>query len=118
MADETIHIKRERGYLLNTSKGNPIKIDEEEIPLVMQAVQQGSPLVLKQGVLLNPNMGVTITPDENRMEEYKHMLKLGSEKHMQKGMQPLKTLINKEAILKQLEKGGAQRIGTGVKRLN
>lgn len=117
MADETVvKIKRERGYLLNVSKGDPIKIDEEEIPLIMQAVQAGSPVVLKQGVLLNPNMGVTITPDKARNDDYVHMVKMGSERHVQRGMQPLASLIDKQAILKVIG-SGAPQLGAAQKRL-
>lgn len=56
-----------KAYLAELSTGRKIKMDPEEVPKLMQAIATGAAVVLKQGIITNPNHVVDIVLDMDRI---------------------------------------------------
>ena len=55
-------------YKVELSNGTKIKIDIEEVEKVIQASSDGSAVILKRGIIINPNFVMAIVPDYERIE--------------------------------------------------
>jgi len=55
-----------RGYIVRTSTGWEIKIDEEELPKILSGARSGEFVVLKQG-MVRGDLIAGIVPDEDRI---------------------------------------------------
>lgn len=104
-----------KASLVELSNGTRIKIDEEEVDKVLEAISSGGVVVLKQGIITNTNYIVGITPDFQRMSEVaeknynnKHLIEQGQAKPHE-----LKELEDMNAEIRQKIKKLAQE-----KRLN
>ena len=112
MAKE-VKIKRTKAYLVQVSRGEPVKIDEEELPKVIAALESGRVAILKQGII-NPSYVTSVVADKDRIETYMHDVNhYRSETALRLGMKPLAELINREEVLKQLGAPAAKRLGSG-----
>lgn len=92
-----------RAYKVNLSKGDPIPVDAEELPDVLQAIKSGMPCRVKRGVF-NPSYYVSITEDRERVDEIEHHNAMADENNERvkkyggtligyKGLQPLKDIF-------------------------
>lgn len=51
------------------SNKSEIKIDDDELPTVIEGIQRGRPIKVRQGIF-NPSFFVSIVPDRDRIEEF------------------------------------------------
>lgn len=58
-----------RAYKIVMSRGNPLQIDADEMPKVIEAMQEGKPCKVKQGIF-NPSFYVEIVEDTERIQEH------------------------------------------------
>lgn len=58
-----------RAYKIIMSRGEPLLIDAEEMPKVIEAMQGGKPCKVKQGIF-NPSFYVEIIEDTERVERH------------------------------------------------
>ena len=109
--NDTQTIRRTKAYLVQVSKGDPVQIDQEELPKVIAAMQSGKPCILKCGIV-NPSYVTSVVPDNNRMREWVHDSRM-DERLRSGGMKPLAELIDRSEVLAQLEaaQGHAKRLG-------
>jgi len=111
---ETVKVVRTKAYLVQVSRGNPIQIDEDELPKILAAMQSGSPAILKQGIV-NPSYITSVVPDKERISLWLEDTKYDGSKRAL-GIKPLAELIDRTEVLKSIaaHKGGsAPRLGTG-----
>lgn len=87
----TIPIKK--GYKAVMSSKIEIKIDPEEIDVVLNSAAQGRLIKTKQGVI-NPSFLVAIVEDEERLTRFLHDNKHDQEKRKQ-GLEPLENIFEK-----------------------
>tara|TARA_R100001086_G_scaffold247916_2_gene183506 strand:- start:146 stop:481 length:336 start_codon:yes stop_codon:yes gene_type:complete len=59
-----------KAYLIVMSRGKNIPIDGEEVALIIDAIQQGTPCKIKSGIF-NPSFYVSIIEDDERMKEWR-----------------------------------------------
>lgn len=64
--------------IVSNKEGN-FTIGEDELEKLIAAVQRQTPAVFRHGVLLNPNMGVSVIVDKDRAEEIGQLKKYGEE---------------------------------------
>lgn len=69
-------VRRTKAYLVTMSKGDPIKIDEEEIQKVLEGANAGELIVVKQGVI-NPSYMINILADRDRIETWRREMHYG-----------------------------------------
>lgn len=62
-------MKQTRAYLVVLSKGDPIKIDQEEFDKVINGISTKAPIIVKRG-LINPSYVVSVISDKERMREW------------------------------------------------
>lgn len=62
-------MRRNKAFIVSHSNGKDIKIDQEEYPKVMKAVDTGRPVMVKQG-MINPSFVVNITLDNQRIRNW------------------------------------------------
>jgi len=65
-------------YKVELSNGTKIQIDVEEVDKVLKAVNAGSAVILKRGIIANPNFVVDIVPDYERITEVVNENKLNA----------------------------------------
>jgi len=56
-------------FIINLSKGDKVKIDEDEMPKFIDGVKKGNIIIFRQGVV-NPSFVISITRDTDRMRAY------------------------------------------------
>lgn len=113
MTDTEVKIKRTKAYLVQVSRGEPVKIDDEELPKVIAALESGRVCILKQGII-NPSYVTSVIPDKDRIEAYLHDLNHYGDKYAREhGMKALPELINRDEVLKQLGAPEHKRLGKG-----
>ena len=105
------NIKRTVAYLVNLSRGEPVRIDQEELTKVLAALQAGAPVVVKQGII-NPSYVVSVTPDMRRIDEYVEMAHKYKDEHTRTfGMKPLAELIDRAEVLASLQPAQRKMLG-------
>jgi len=98
-------MRRTQAYQVNMSVGDPVKIDQEELPKVIQGIANGQPILVKRG-LINPSYYVTITRDKDRMTEWTEETNYADgsgKKAYEKGIMPLPDIfkgMDKKNLLK------------------
>jgi hypothetical protein len=105
--------RRTKAYLVQLSKGDPVKIDEDELPKVLQAIQSGNPAIVRQGIV-NPSYITSVVPDKDRIEQWLRECRYGhgqGDEARARGIKSLDDIMKTKEIAKQL---GA---GTPTKRL-
>ena len=99
-----------KAYKAVMSSKVEIKIDPEEIEIVLNSAAQGRLIKTKQGVI-NPSFLVAIVEDEDRMTRFLHDNKHDPEKRKQ-GLEPLENIFEKKKP--QLPTGSPPQLsGTG-----
>lgn len=91
-----------RAYKAVLSTKHEIKIDEDEIDIVLQAVANGQMIRVKQGII-NPSYLATIVEDTERRDRFLDDTKHNIDEREQ-GMKPLRDIIRKKTPT-QLESG-------------
>lgn len=56
-------------YIIRLSDKTEIRLDEDELPLVIQGIQAGKPVKVRQGIF-NPSFYVAVVLDRERIKEY------------------------------------------------
>lgn len=96
-----IKVEKVKAYLVNVSVGDPIPIDEDELPKVIGAYQKGIGAVVRQG-FINPSYLVSITSDNKRIarfyEDTKYRLEIRNQ-----GLQKLEDVMNTSKLAKQIQ---------------
>ena len=59
-----------KAYKILMSVGDPIQLDQDELPGVLTAIQKKQPCLVRQG-LFNPSFYVTIREDTKRISEFR-----------------------------------------------
>jgi len=83
--------RRTKAYLAIMSRGDPIKLDEEELQKVAAGANAGELIVVKQGVI-NPSYLVCIENDKDRLEAFRRETQYGlgqGEIANRRGIKPL-----------------------------
>lgn len=111
MTDNTVKMVRTKCYLVNLSRGDAIKIDQEELGKVLAALQSGTPAVVKQGII-NPSYVVSVTGDKDRLERFYEDTKYDAGKRAG-GLKPLAELIDRAEVLKSLPPAQRKMLGNG-----
>ena len=62
-----------KAYTILMSVGDPIQLDQDELPKVLTAIQKKQPCLVRQG-LFNPSFYVTIREDDKRLSEFRREL--------------------------------------------
>ena len=77
------------------SAGDPIQLDQDELPGVLTAIQKKQPCLVRQG-LFNPSFYVTIREDTKRLSEFRERVvdikqqnKFNEDYHDSKNQKPL-----------------------------
>lgn len=99
-----------KAYLVQISGGTSIQIDEDELPKVIYAIQNGKVAMVKQGVI-NPSYVTCVVEDKKRVELWLEDTKYRASERNTIGMQPLKELINMQDILKKIPGGNSLPAG-------
>lgn len=88
--------RRTAGFVIQRSNGDDIKIDQEELDGVLEACGKGAIIVVKRGIIPNPNFISGIIPDKNRMQEWARECNYTDGSGMQarhRGLKPLKSVF-------------------------
>ncbi len=56
-------------YIITLSNKSTIPVDEDEVPLVIEAIKKGQPGKVRQGIF-NPSFFVSLTLDNQRIKQY------------------------------------------------
>jgi len=56
-------------YIITLSNKATIPVDEDEVPLVVEAIKKGQPGRVRQGIF-NPSFFVSLTLDNSRIKQY------------------------------------------------
>lgn len=68
-----------KSYIVELSNKRQIKIDADEVDVVIEGVKRGAVIKLRQGVI-NPSFFVDIVVDDTRTQDYREKL-AAAEKH-------------------------------------
>lgn len=79
------------------SKGDDIKLDPEEIEIVMAGAAQGKLIRVKQG-LINPSYLISIAEDKQRTEKWYEDTKYESQARRNEGMRPLQDVFKEKQL--------------------
>lgn len=109
MTEQMNTVRRTKAYLVQMSRGEPVQIDQEELPKVIASMQSGKPCVLKCGIV-NPSYITSVVPDGKRMEAFVHDCRYDSELRTY-GMKPLAELISRYEVLAQIGNGQHRLLG-------
>lgn len=107
--ENTKTIRRTKAYLVQMSKGDPVQIDQEELPKVITSMQSGKPCILKRGIV-NPSYVTSVVPDRDRISLWLEETKYDTTKRTL-GMKPLAELIDRDEVLAQLGAAQPKRLG-------
>lgn len=116
---EPIKVVRTKAFKVVMSKGDPIKIDEEEIDGVVEGMNTGKVIIVKRGII-NPSYLVTITQDGERVGEWNKECGYGhgqGDAIRQRGIKPLQSIFGETRIGKAIEAKQQQRLSEGSKML-
>ena len=80
-----------QAFRVELSRGEPIPIDADELPVVIEAIQRGEPAIVRQGIF-NPSFYVSVVRDEKRLEDFWEQTKYSPERR-QKGLEKLKNIF-------------------------
>lgn len=124
---ESIKVTRTKAFKVVMSKGDPIKIDEEEIDGVLEGLNKGSVIIVKRGII-NPSYLVSIEQDKDRMEAFNRDCQATfreedgetqGDKAYKRGIKPLDSIFGQTKIGKAIEAKSQQRLmGGDTKMLN
>jgi len=88
-------MERKRAFKIIMSRGNPLQIDEDELPKLKQAIQTGQPAVFRQGII-NPSFYVSVIEDNERLKQLGSVETLLTGETNEQGEQIATTRIIKE----------------------
>jgi len=94
------------------SKGDPVKLDEEELQKVLEGANAGELIVLKQGVI-NPSYLVSIEKDKDRLQAWSHETGYGhgqGERAYARGIKPLGTIYSEGSHIGKLIADSTKRL--------
>lgn len=116
---DTISVVRTKAFKVVMSKGDPIKIDEEEVDAVVEGMNTGRVIIVKRGVI-NPSYLVTIIQDGERVSEWNKECSYGhgqGDAIQKRGIKPLQSIFGETKIGKAIEAKQQQRLSEGAKML-
>ena len=103
-----------RAYLVEMSNKRSIKIDEDEVGKVYEAISTGNPVKVRQGII-NPSFLVDVVFDEERVNEIKgrmrdinlhnnqdRLYQGGKNQRVFTGMEKLSDILKDAPIIKKL----------------
>lgn len=97
--------KRVQGYICCLSNGVKIQIDEDEVPKLVEGINKGSVVVVRQGII-NPSYFVALEKDRERVRAFLDDTKYNDERTIAKrnaGMLPLESIFENTPLQKLLE---------------
>lgn len=91
-------------YKVIMSRGPEIRIDQDELPKIMQSIETGMPVKVRQGIF-NPSFWVSVVTDEERvgaarreMENIRKLNALSGEQKEWNGIQSLKDIFGETKL--------------------
>lgn len=117
MAEDTekVEYRRTKAYIVELSTGGKIQIDEDEVAKVVQGMQSGSVIVVRQGII-NPSFVGGITPDKDRIKAWLDECRYGHGQGDQiraRGLLPLGDIFKETPLRKTLESGNKKMLRQG-----
>lgn len=97
--------KRVQAYLVYLSNGTKIQIDEDEVPKLVQGINSGSVVIVRQGII-NPSYFVAVEKDRERVRAFLDETKYNDERTIAKrkaGMLPLESIFADTPLQKLLD---------------
>ncbi len=100
-----------KAYKIIMSKGDPIKIEVDELDKVIQGIKTGQPVIIRQGIF-NPSFYVSIIEDSARVKDIRMQnFEIAKTNERNKGisgsriwpmlkMEPLKNIFENVKLLK------------------
>ena len=59
-----------KAFIITMSRGEKLKIDDDEMPKIVEAMQKGTPCRIRQG-LFNPSFYISVAEDTGRMKDFR-----------------------------------------------
>lgn len=110
---EPVKVVRTKAFRVTMSKGDPIKIDEDEIDGVVEGMNNGSVIIVKRGII-NPSYLVSIDPDGERIQEWNRDCQRSyggqGELARKNGIKSLDSIFGKTKIGKAIEARKQQKL--------
>jgi hypothetical protein len=101
---------KNKGFLVNLSRGEAVQIDADEVDKVVASAGKGAVVVVRRGII-NPSYFVSITPDNERLDRWwddtKHNMAA-----REAGLPLLKSVFNGTSIGSALEAKQVQKLST------
>lgn len=105
--------KRVQGYICCLSNGVKIQIDEDEVPKLLEGINKGKVVVVRQGII-NPSYFVALEKDRERIRAFLDDTKYNDEKSIAKrgrGMEALESIFSGTPLAKLLEANQPKKLG-------
>lgn len=88
-----------KSYIIELSTKSVVRCDPDELPKLMQAMEQGVPVILKQG-LVNPSYIVAVREDEERIRKFLDDTKYPEDAQRRaRGLEPLANIFAETPLL-------------------
>lgn len=93
--------KRVQGYLCYLSSGAKIQVDEDEVPKLLEGINKGKVVLVRQGII-NPSYFVALERDRERIERFLEDTKYDKPKRL-RGMEQLSNIFADTPLQKLLD---------------
>ena len=110
---ESKKVVRTKAYKAIMSKGDDIKLNEEEVDKVIEGCANGNLIVVNQG-MINPSYLISVVADGQRISDWERTLKHGhgqGEINRSNGIRSLENIFEGSAIGRQLEERKQKLLG-------
>lgn len=97
--------KRVQAYLVHLSNGVKIRIDEDEVPKLVQGINEKAVVVVRQGII-NPSYFVALEKDIERVRTFLDDTKYNDERSLARrgrGLEPLESIFENTPLQRLLE---------------
>lgn len=112
---QEVEYRRSKAYIVELSTGGKINIDEDEVHKVVQGMQTGSVIVVRQGII-NPSFVGGITPDKDRVDAWLKECTYGlgqGDEIRKRGMKKLSNIFEETPLAKMIESVKHKTLGSG-----